>query len=100
MKIKKIKRKFDKDFPIEFCPVCGSDDIQTSGKTNKKETWEVFCNQCGWGVKIIILRKWFSDITGEDFKFRLDKKDCKECRKEEEEWAKKGGFNEIEVIVD
>lgn len=80
------KFKFDEDFPIQFCPVCGSDDTTCSGNFDylcKKRTWNMYCNNCHWNIFMHLLKK--GKIK---FKVRADAINCKVCQKEQKKLEK------------
>jgi Zn finger protein HypA/HybF involved in hydrogenase expression len=89
--------EFDEDFPITFCPVCGSDDITTSGfwdrllgsVKNPIQRVRLDCRNCNWNINLFILDK------GEtDFDVRKDQVDCEECK---ERFEKIQGVNPEEL---
>lgn len=77
---KELKEEYDKDFPVMFCPVCGSYHTHGSGHTSKLfndiEWWQDTCSSCGWEFEIFITKR-----GKEPKKFRYDDVDCKECTK-------------------
>ena len=71
--------EFDKYFPIQFCPVCGSEHSTGQGKENPLfnfESWLIRCNTCGWEFEVFIIKR-----GKKRFKFRFDSVDCKQCKK-------------------
>ena len=75
---KELKKEYDKDFPVDFCPVCGSYHTIGSGRNNpllgNNVSWNIICNTCKWEFEIFILKK-----RRKPKRFRYDDIDCKEC---------------------
>lgn len=70
--------EFDKDFPLQFCPICGSEHLIGEGREqplfNCKESWIIRCNTCNWVMEVFTIKKGKSK-----FKFRQDSVNCKKC---------------------
>jgi len=72
--------EFDIDFPIQFCPVCGSEHTTGQGREEplfKTESWLIRCNTCKWEIELFIIKR-----GKKKFQFRFDSVDCKQCKKE------------------
>lgn len=75
--------EFDEEFPISFCPVCGSDDITTSGFWDRLlggnydpiHRVRLDCRNCGWKIELFILEE-----VSRKFDVRKDQIDCEKCR--------------------
>lgn len=81
---KELKEEYDKDFPVMFCPVCGSYHTRGSGKNNPLFnniiSWQVTCCSCDWEFEIFIINR-----GKKPKKFRHDDIDCKECAEYQKE---------------
>lgn len=70
--------EFDKTFPVQFCPVCGSEHLVTQGREqpllNCNESWLIRCNTCNWEMEVFVITK-----GKKKFKFRQDSVNCKKC---------------------
>ncbi len=68
----------DNTFPIQFCPVCGSEHLTGQGRKqplfNCKESWLIICYNCGWELELFITKQ-----GKKKFKFRQDSANCHKC---------------------
>lgn len=71
--------EYDDTFPLQFCPVCGSEHLASAGREQPlfscKESWLIRCDTCNWEMEVFILKK-----GRKKFKFRQDSANCKECQ--------------------
>ena len=63
--------EYDNTFPIQFCPVCGSENLTSSGREEPlfscKESWIIRCDNCNWEMEVFVIKK-----GKKKFKFRHD----------------------------
>ena len=71
--------EYDDTFPVQFCPVCGSEHLVSEGREqplfNCNESWLIRCNTCNWAMEVFIIKK-----GKKKFKFRQDSVNCKKCQ--------------------
>jgi hypothetical protein len=74
----------DESFPIQFCPICGSDHITSSGYDDsilKVHRINCYCNTCRWEFEVFILNKGRFETQ-----IRFDQKKCKICQERKRHW--------------